>query len=263
MTLARRDYAGLTAQIDNDQPFAFRLHQFHLPGWNARIDGQPAPTYPSGELGLVTVDVPPGSHEIRIEFGATPYRTVGAALSILAVLAWAAIVWFRARSHRRLLASSLLLLLLTLALSLNSLGLGRRQWTPYPVQSRLGDVALLVGRDAEPSRDGEALDVTLYWFALRETATNYKAFVHLLDPGGQVIAQHDGDPVGGFTPTSRWRAGEIIADTHRLPLPPDLPPGDYSLKAGLYEFGDPPRNLTTDPATADNRVDLGDVFVTR
>jgi len=88
-------------------------------------------------------------------------------------------------------------------------------------------------------------------------------FVHLLDPQGQVVSQHDGDPVGGYSPTSRWRAGEIIADTHRVPLPPDLPPGAYGLKAGLYEFagrGGEPRNLSTTPPTdGSNRASLGDV----
>ena len=85
--------------------------------------------------------------------------------------------------------------------------------------------------------------MTLYWLALRETGQDYKAFVHLLGPDGSVIAQHDGDPVGGYTPTTRWRPGEIIVDRHVLPLPEGLPAGEYGLRAGLYQV-DPLRNLT-------------------
>ena len=48
-----------------------------------------------------------------------------------------------------------------------------------------------------------------------------------------------------------------VADTHRLPLPEGLPPGVYTLKAGLYEPGDVLRTLVLDPPTPDNRVDLG------
>ncbi len=257
--LSQRSYDAFTLHLTAAHPFPLRLHQFHLPGWNAAIDGRPAPTYPSNELGLVTVNTPAGSHDISIGFGATPYRIAGAMLSALALVIWVALVWLRARPHRLLLVASLLLLLLTLALGLNSLGLGQRAWAPHPAQSRLSDVALLIGRDAHAARGDRALDVTLYWVGLRDTASNYKAFVHLVDGQGRVVAQHDGDPVGGFSPTTRWRAGELIPDTHRLPLPPDLPPGSYGLKAGLYELTDAPHNLTTDPPTPDNRVDLGKI----
>ncbi len=100
--------------------------------------------------------------------------------------------------------------------------------------------------------------MTLYWLALRETGQDYKAFVHLLGPDGSVIAQHDGDPVGGYTPTTRWRPGEIIADRHVLTLPEGLPAGEYGLRAGLYQV-EPLRNLTVDPPAADNRVDIGEI----
>jgi hypothetical protein len=63
--------------------------------------------------------------------------------------------------------------------------------------------------------------------------------------------------VGGFSPTTRWRQGELVADTHRIPLPAGLPAGDYSIKAGLYEPGDTLRNLAPDPPAPDNRVGVG------
>jgi hypothetical protein len=66
---------------------------------------------------------------------------------------------------------------------------------------------------------------------------NYKAFVHVFDPAtGRLIAQHDGDPVGGFTPTTRWLPGEIVIDSHPIVIPVDAKPGDYAIGAGLYRF---------------------------
>jgi len=124
------------------------------------------------------------------------------------------------------------------------------------VNAAVGDVALLLGLDAVKARGAYAHDVTLYWLALRDVGANDKAFVHLLSADGAVIAQHDGDPVGGFTPTSRWRSGELIADRHRVPLPPGLPSGEYRLRAGMYQPA-PLRNLPVDPPTEDGRVDLG------
>lgn len=255
----QRQAATLTVRTATEQPFELRLHQFYLPGWNVQIDGSTSSTYPSGEMGLVTVGVPAGNHVIALSFGATMYRLAGAVITTLAVLVWAGLALWKLRGRRVFVAAAIALLLLTAALTLNSLGVGRRVWTPQPVQAQFEDVAQLIGRDVRPATGEAALDVTLYWFALRDTASNYKVFVHLLDPQGQVISQHDGDPVGGFSPTSRWRAGEIIADTHRIPLPPDLPPGPYGLKAGLYEFAGTPRNLAVTPATPDNRASLGDV----
>ena len=151
-----------------------------------------------------------------------------------------------------------MLLVIVAVLDLNRLGVGQRTWTPRPAGAALGDAALLLGSDATPARGVHALDVTLYWLALRDIGANTKAFVHLLGPEGTVIAQHDGDPVGGYTPTSRWRAGELIIDRHRIPLPDGLASGEYGLKAGMYQ-PEPPRNLPVDPPTSDGRVDLGTV----
>jgi hypothetical protein len=267
VVLAGRQYAGLTADVDAGAGFALRLHQFQQPGWNARIDGVPVPTYASGEMALVTVDVPAGNHRVTLAFGATPARTAGAILSTLAVLAWALLAWWRSGSRRSLRAGAVVLLLVAGLLLLNGLGVGRRTWVPYPAQTTLSTregqpapAAVLVGRDVAPARGANALDVTLYWLALRENGRDYQAFVHLTGPDGAVIAQHDGDPVGGFTPTTRWRSGELIADRHRIALPDDLPPGSYGLKAGLYALDEAgPRNLATDPATPDDRVELGSV----
>jgi hypothetical protein len=260
VTLTAVQHAGLTAQIDTQAPFQLRLHQFHLPGWNAAVDGQPVPTYPSGELGLVTVDVPADTHVVTLRFGATAARTAGAVVSLLALAAWLILVWWRGRTSRSLLAASLAVAAIALALALNGLGIGQRTWTPQSVQATLEDVAVLLAAEAEPLPEEDAVAVTLTWLALREVSQNYKAFVHVLGPDGSVIAQHDGDPVGGFTPATRWRPGEIIRDQHVVPLPAGLPPGDYALRAGLYQF-DPPRNLSVEPPAPDNRVDIGVVKV--
>jgi hypothetical protein len=113
-------------------------------------------------------------------------------------------------------------------------------------------------------RPGDTVEVTLYWRALRDLDAGLKSFVHLTD---EVLAhqpaQHDGDPGGGFTPTSRWLPGEIVPDTHHLALPAELAPGKYLLWAGMYEY-ETVRNLTvvsSDAPEADDRLLLGEVEV--
>ena len=64
----------------------------------------------------------------------------------------------------------------------------------------------------------------------------YKVFVHVVDASGAVLAQQDGEPVGGFTPTTRWLPGEIVVDAHEVRLPAGLAPGSYTVLAGMYDF---------------------------
>jgi hypothetical protein len=135
-----------------------------------------------------------------------------------------------------------------------------------PVSANLEDrVELLAHSDDSARRTpGETLSVTLYWLALRGLEQDYKTFVHLTDPHlVRQVAQHDGDPGGGFSPTTRWLPGEIVPDTHHLVLPKDLPPGRYLLWAGMYAH-EMVRNLAVNSAdvpVVDGRVLLGEIEV--
>jgi hypothetical protein len=259
--LNRLGYLFAELAIETEDPITIRLHQFHLPGWQALLDEKPAPTYPSNELGLVSVDLPAGTHTLRLVFGRTLAQTAGALLALACAVVWGILAWrgSRRQAGRGLAAGAVAIWLIALLLGLNSLGLGQRTWRPQPVAAKVEDVALLLGYDVENARGADALDVTLYWFALRDVGTDLKAFVHLLDGAGAVVAQHDGEPVGGFTPTTRWRPGELIADRHRLSLPPGLRGLEgYVLKAGMYQF-EPMRVLRVEPATPNGRIHLGEI----
>ncbi|HRA19762.1 MAG TPA: hypothetical protein PLZ56_04920, partial [Anaerolineae bacterium] len=55
-----------------------------------------------------------------------------------------------------------------------------------------------------------------------------------------------------------WRADEVVADAHRLSLPPDLPPGRYLLIAAVYDPAAPgaPRPLFQQDGQARDHVRL-------
>ena len=55
-----------------------------------------------------------------------------------------------------------------------------------------------------------------------------------MDAAGNVVAQGDAPPQAGRYPTHWWEPGEVIADQHAIPLPADLPLGDYRVRTGLY-----------------------------
>jgi hypothetical protein len=107
-------------------------------------------------------------------------------------------------------------------------------------------------------KPGSTLDLTLYWRAEAEMRTNYTVFTQLLDPAKQVVAQVDLQPQGGSAPTTTWLPGEIVADSYKLPLPADLPPGDYRLITGMY---DPATGERLPVTSGGDFVPLGEVKV--
>jgi hypothetical protein len=74
--------------------------------------------------------------------------------------------------------------------------------------------------------------LNLYWKSLSPVDKDYIVFIHLLDAGGQVIAQADAPPTGNAYPTSWWSRGEVIADRRSLPAKPDA----IVLRLGLYDL---------------------------
>ena len=117
-----------------------------------------------------------------------------------------------------------------------------RNGAPLPVTTtvRFGDQIELTGANLYPAtlRAGGTLCVELNWRALNKPAGDYTVFVHLVDPNGQVVAQTDLQPQGGFAPTSQWTAGTPLIDRHGLILPDNLVAGEYTVRLGLYRSDD-------------------------
>ncbi len=100
----------------------------------------------------------------------------------------------------------------------------------------LGDVVRLVKvNTVESLRPGQTLPAEFVWLPLKRPGADYHLFLQLLTAGGDLVAQHDSSPGGGYAPTSAWSPGTEVSDRHGLSLPADLPPGEYRLIAGLYD----------------------------
>lgn len=84
---------------------------------------------------------------------------------------------------------------------------------------------------------GKANSFKLSWVAARSINEDYQVFVHLRDPvTGDLVAQADGPPVGGWYPTSWWPIGELISDVRIFELPDAISPGQYDLVVGFYDL---------------------------
>jgi hypothetical protein len=106
----------------------------------------------------------------------------------------------------------------------------------HPVAVNLEESLSLVrfGQSQKTAYPGDPLTVILAWRAQSNVARDYKVFVHLIDSEGHRVAQHDSEPDAGKYPTSQWVPGALVRDTHPLLIPPDLPPGTYSIQVGMY-----------------------------
>jgi hypothetical protein len=106
----------------------------------------------------------------------------------------------------------------------------------HPRQLALAGLMRLTGYDQSPSsaRAGEMLSVTLYWQPQAEVGYDYSSYVHLVDEAGRGITQSDHQPGGDYYPTSLWRPGEVLRDSHVLSIPEDAVPGTYRLVVGMY-----------------------------
>lgn len=77
-------------------------------------------------------------------------------------------------------------------------------------------------------------EVTLWWRTLEDVPSAYQVFVHAVDASGNIVVQSDQPPAQGGSPTTLWRAGDVVADRHRF----DQPIDGLTLRIGLYRPDD-------------------------
>jgi mannosyltransferase len=135
----------------------------------------------------------------------------------------------------------------------------------HTAAANLDNKVLLVGHGlaAQEIEAGGTIRLTLYWQALAEMDRRYTVFVHLLDADNRIVAQMDGEPLGGVRPTTEWQLGEIVHDSYGLLVAPDTPPGEYLLEVGMYYLPTLERLPLLDASgdVEDDRVVLGTIVV--
>jgi len=64
------------AEMSSDAGCVLESHTFVFPGWRATIDGREASAWSHETKGTMLVEVPPGRHEVTVEFIDTPVRRI-------------------------------------------------------------------------------------------------------------------------------------------------------------------------------------------
>ncbi|HET7375077.1 MAG TPA: hypothetical protein VFK30_00125, partial [Anaerolineae bacterium] len=91
-----------------------------------------------------------------------------------------------------------------------------------------------VNKPVTETADIRDIGIYLDWRAQQPLTESYKVFVHISDTAGNIVAQDDSLPQLWTYPTTDWKAGERIADFHRIRL--KVTPGAaYQVVIGLYD----------------------------
>ncbi|GAB4162104.1 MAG: hypothetical protein Fur0021_36040 [Candidatus Promineifilaceae bacterium] len=106
----------------------------------------------------------------------------------------------------------------------------------HPLHADLEDAAALLGYDLQTPTPaaGETMQLALWWQA-RQPREGLVFFTHLTSDGSP-LAQADRLDAPGYY----WHSGDQFIQLHTIPLPPDLPPGTYTLIIGAYTCLAPP-----------------------
>lgn len=230
-------YLDTVYAIQAAAPLTVTLDRFYFPVWQIQIDGTAQPAFPAGELGLLSVSLPSGDHQLAVAWRATPAIWLGRAVTLLG---WLLVLYLLARQGQRVATGGWLALGGVAALSMT--GVTATTTTPALIGGDFGSVRLEAVEIA-PVYPGDAARVRLYWTANAAPA-DLVLFVHILGPDGSVLAQWD-EPLGtSYRPAGRIQPGMIFRQEVVVPLPADIAAGEYAVVAGLYPAGAPDAPLT-------------------
>jgi len=93
-----------------------------------------------------------------------------------------------------------------------------------------------LSHDDEREAEQQDVEIALYWQVMDKIDQNYTTTIQLFDPMNNKIGQDDRQPGGYYYPTSLWKTGEILIDSHRLTLPIGSIP--KTLLVGMYHNDD-------------------------
>jgi 4-amino-4-deoxy-L-arabinose transferase-like glycosyltransferase len=137
-----------------------------------------------------------------------------------------------------------------------------RLWRPATeTEAVFGELIQLIGYDlsAREAAPGDLITLRFYWNATAPPQANYSLFVHLVSEGDSTpLAQVDGAPASPGRPTLLWTdvSETIISNPFTLTVPPDLAPGVYELRLGLYH----PETSARLPVTGSGAMPAGDAL---
>ncbi|MFI5300376.1 MAG: hypothetical protein ACHREM_19995 [Polyangiales bacterium] len=132
-------------------------------------------------------------------------------------------------------------------------------------KASLGDGVELLGATVDPQtvQRGEVY-VTTWWKVPGPQPEDTWFFLHVISADGKYQAAYDHVPGDWMYAANRWRAGDLVEDRVLFQLPVDMPPGDYTVKMGIYRRATGERApILSGPDDGTGRLTIGTFHVKR
>ncbi len=108
---------------------------------------------------------------------------------------------------------------------------------------------------------GDEIELTMYFRVKARVPGNQQFFVHIDTAGNRLHGDHY--PLGGDFPTNTWLPGDIVKDTHTIPVENYSKVGNYTLNFGFYVGKNRMKIAPPKAHRKDNRMTIGAIRVSR
>jgi 4-amino-4-deoxy-L-arabinose transferase-like glycosyltransferase len=78
-------------------------------------------------------------------------------------------------------------------------------------------------------------EVIYNWRCLKPVSGDLRVMVHITNDAGETVAQQEHWPQGGWFPTSKWKAGDLVRERYVLALPDSSPRGRYQIRLAWFD----------------------------
>ncbi len=278
-------YLGTAADVSHNTSWQLVYEQFYYAGWEATLDGEPLELYPAAESGLISAEIPAGTHTLAINWHSTPIRRVSELISVAFLIvaciflvtiksAPSIALDYQGRGMNAFVAVALAVALSKITVLNNSNNLWHNprfdgqmvRGADFSADSNFQNTLTLVGYDlpSAPIPADQPIPLTLYLQATSAVDFDPAISVHLVDEQGRFFGQSDHYRPANF-PINRWQQNEYAADSHQL-QPLDLtPPGSYIVRLFILndQSGARLNVLNAAGQPIGNSVDLGTITLER
>lgn len=219
----------LAVLVSTPATATLRFQDFYFPGWKiVTSTGQTLRPYPSTALGLLTVDLPPGSYVVDKLWRDPPLARLGAIISLV-TLAVLAAVSFVDRRFRWMSIVAAMILTGALVTWLQKPPLEAVQ-TPESTVDALG--LRMLGYRVEQVGPGSLL-LYPYWYVSAPPPSDLRFRWQVLDERDNVVQEYVRRPFYNAQDTANWPVGTIVDDAQQIILPEAFDAGRYRIALGL------------------------------
>jgi hypothetical protein len=225
---------GMTIAVESPRGGPLRFANFYFPNWRVVLDGQyPLRPYPSTTLGLLTVDLPPGPHQVEVKWVSTPLEWAATIISLatLLVLAWITARWVK-KGWQVVLPPLMI-----------GVGLVSLLWPSpsasvlTPAQPVSGYGVNLVGYQWDQSAQPYPI-IHPHWHVGSTPPASLAVQWQVRDEAGNIVSDVLSSPYYNTRSASDWPPGTLVDDAHELRLPPGLPASTYQVWSRLVQAGE-------------------------